>query len=113
MGHENLRMMSEIIEVPLPRAASRRLISFLTFHISIWSIAQRQQLSSILRSVGQRARARTRAGGGAPDVRSSRPRSPAVGHSCWAGWSLCGDRAKTTTVLVHERKDQTTMGRLA
>lgn len=31
----NLRMMSEIMLVPLPRAASRRLMSFLTFHISI------------------------------------------------------------------------------
>lgn len=31
----NVRMMSEIMEVPLPRAASRRLMSFLTFHISI------------------------------------------------------------------------------
>ena len=29
-------MMSEIMLVPLPRAASRRLISFLTFHISMF-----------------------------------------------------------------------------
>jgi len=28
--------MSEIIDVPFPRASSRRLISFLTFHISIF-----------------------------------------------------------------------------
>lgn len=28
-------MMSEIMEVPFPLAASRRLINFLTFHISI------------------------------------------------------------------------------
>ena len=30
------RMMSDIIEVPLPRAASKRLINFFTFHISIF-----------------------------------------------------------------------------
>jgi hypothetical protein len=30
------RIMREIIEVPLPRAASSRLISFLTFQISIF-----------------------------------------------------------------------------
>ena len=36
MVETNVRMMSEIMEVPLPRAASRRLISFLTFHISIY-----------------------------------------------------------------------------
>ena len=37
-------MISEIIEVPLPLAASRRLISFLTFQISIYTrrIAHRQ-----------------------------------------------------------------------
>lgn len=29
-------MMSEIMEVPLPRAASRRLISFFTFQISMF-----------------------------------------------------------------------------
>lgn len=29
-------MMSEIMLVPLPRAASRRLMSFLTFHISMF-----------------------------------------------------------------------------
>jgi hypothetical protein len=29
-------MMSEIMEVPLPRACSRRLMSFLTFHISMF-----------------------------------------------------------------------------
>lgn len=29
-------MMSEIMEVPFPRAASRRLISFLTFQISMF-----------------------------------------------------------------------------
>jgi len=29
-------MMSEIMDVPLPLAASRRLINFLTFHISIF-----------------------------------------------------------------------------
>lgn len=34
-GH--VRIMSEIMEVPLPRAASRRLISFFTFHISIYN----------------------------------------------------------------------------
>ena len=34
MGDE--RIMSEIIEVPLPRAISRRLISFLIFHISMF-----------------------------------------------------------------------------
>ena len=28
------RIMSEIIEVPFPRAASRRFMSFFTFHIS-------------------------------------------------------------------------------
>jgi hypothetical protein len=33
-GH--IRMMREIMEVPLPRAASRRLISFLTFQISMF-----------------------------------------------------------------------------
>lgn len=33
---EEIRMMSEIMEVPLPRAASRRLISFFTFQISIF-----------------------------------------------------------------------------
>jgi hypothetical protein len=33
-GHA--RIMSEIMLVPLPRAASRRLISFLTFHISMF-----------------------------------------------------------------------------
>lgn len=32
----NVRMMSEIMEVPLPRACSRRLMSFLTFHISMF-----------------------------------------------------------------------------
>ena len=31
----NLRMIKEIMLVPFPRAASRRLISFFTFHISI------------------------------------------------------------------------------
>ena len=30
------RIMSEIIEVPFPRADSRRLISFLTFQISMF-----------------------------------------------------------------------------
>lgn len=30
------RMMSEIMDVPFPRAASRRLISFLTFQISMF-----------------------------------------------------------------------------
>ena len=29
-------MMREIMDVPLPLAASRRLISFLTFHISMF-----------------------------------------------------------------------------
>lgn len=32
----DVRMMSEIMEVPLPRACSRRLMSFLTFHISMF-----------------------------------------------------------------------------
>lgn len=32
---DDVRMMREIMLVPLPRAASRRLISFFTFHISI------------------------------------------------------------------------------
>ncbi len=31
----DLRMIKEIMLVPFPRAASRRLISFFTFHISI------------------------------------------------------------------------------
>lgn len=31
-----LRIMREIIEVPLPLAASSRFISFLTFHISMF-----------------------------------------------------------------------------
>ena len=35
-GYDGLRMMSEIIEVPFPLAASRRLMSFLTFQISIY-----------------------------------------------------------------------------
>lgn len=35
MAIRYVRMIKEIIEVPLPRAASRRLISFFTFHISI------------------------------------------------------------------------------
>lgn len=30
-------MISEIMEVPLPLAASRRLMSFLTFQISIYT----------------------------------------------------------------------------
>ena len=29
-------MINEIIDVPFPRAASRRLINFFTFHISIF-----------------------------------------------------------------------------
>lgn len=33
---EDVRIMREIMDVPLPRAASRRLMSFFTFHISIW-----------------------------------------------------------------------------
>jgi hypothetical protein len=32
----HVRIMREIMEVPLPRAASRRLISFLTFQISMF-----------------------------------------------------------------------------
>jgi hypothetical protein len=32
----HVRMMSEIMDVPFPRAASRRLISFLTFQISMF-----------------------------------------------------------------------------
>lgn len=32
----NIRMISEIMEVPFPLAASSRLMSFLTFHISIF-----------------------------------------------------------------------------
>lgn len=35
-SEQNSRIISEIIEVPLPRADSRRLISFFTFHISIF-----------------------------------------------------------------------------
>lgn len=35
MSKGYVRIMSEIMLVPLPRAASRRLISFFTFHISI------------------------------------------------------------------------------
>lgn len=35
---EDVRMMREIMLVPLPRAASRRLMSFLTFQISIYRI---------------------------------------------------------------------------
>lgn len=35
-GSDSVRIMSEIIEVPFPRADSRRLISFLTFQISIF-----------------------------------------------------------------------------
>lgn len=31
----NVRIIREIMLVPLPRAASRRLMSFFTFHISI------------------------------------------------------------------------------
>lgn len=34
--------MSDIMEVPLPLAASSRLISFLTFHISIFFSACRE-----------------------------------------------------------------------
>ena len=33
---DSARIMSEIMEVPFPRADSRRLISFLTFQISIF-----------------------------------------------------------------------------
>jgi hypothetical protein len=33
---DNVRMIKEIIDVPFPLAASRRLISFLTFHISMF-----------------------------------------------------------------------------
>ena len=32
----HIRIMSEIMDVPFPRAASRRLISFLTFQISMF-----------------------------------------------------------------------------
>jgi hypothetical protein len=32
----HVRMMSEIMDVPFPRAASRRLMSFLTFQISMF-----------------------------------------------------------------------------
>lgn len=35
-GSDSVRIMSEIMEVPFPRADSRRLISFLTFQISIF-----------------------------------------------------------------------------
>lgn len=35
-GSDSARIMSEIIEVPFPRADSRRLISFLTFQISMF-----------------------------------------------------------------------------
>ena len=35
--HRYLRIMREIMEVPFPRAASRRLMSFLTFHISMFA----------------------------------------------------------------------------
>lgn len=35
-GKESLRMMREIMEVPFPLAASSRLISFLTFQISMF-----------------------------------------------------------------------------
>lgn len=38
-GASNVRMIKEIMLVPLPRAASSRLMSFLTFHISIWGAA--------------------------------------------------------------------------
>jgi hypothetical protein len=33
---DNSRMIKDIIDVPFPLAASRRLMSFLTFHISIF-----------------------------------------------------------------------------
>lgn len=45
------RMMSEIIDVPLPRAASRRLISFLTFQISIFFSASFAWASLMLAAV--------------------------------------------------------------
>ena len=33
---EDIRMISEIMEVPFPLAASKRLINFFTFHISMF-----------------------------------------------------------------------------
>lgn len=52
-------MISEIMLVPFPRAASRRLISFLTFHISIcWQ----QPLLVPCQASSQRARARAKGG---------------------------------------------------
>jgi hypothetical protein len=36
VGPMNLRMIKDIIDVPFPLAASRRLMSFLTFHISMF-----------------------------------------------------------------------------
>ena len=48
-----LRMMREIIDVPLPLAASRRLINFLTFHISMFfsaSLGCGALMTAVLRS---------------------------------------------------------------
>lgn len=36
IGEVDSRIMSDIIEVPLPRACSRRLMSFFTFQISMF-----------------------------------------------------------------------------
>jgi hypothetical protein len=41
-------MMSEIMEVPFPRAASRRLINFFTFQISMFFSASLAAASLIL-----------------------------------------------------------------